>query len=168
MLLGFISLDIVKKKKKACRGKVWHNFACEGVLAACTVKLSKSVRLVCNTYGSASHACMRFSSPGHTPLELSPQHTSRYVSGNNLIRLVPSIAQQMENCYISVALASLQGQPGHMGIWKELSAMRVNERGFRVKWFPKVPELKIFLSCVVGWGEDSCRSTWLFSNNHVS
>lgn len=67
-------------------GKVWHNFACEGVLAACTVKLPESVCLVCNTYSSASHAHMRFSSPGHSPLELSPQHTSRYVSGNNLIR----------------------------------------------------------------------------------
>lgn len=109
------------------------NISFEGMLAACTVRLSKSVRLMCNTYGSASHARMRFSSPGHTPLELSPQHTSRYVSGNNLIRLVASIAQQMENCYICVARARLQGQPGHMGIWKELSAMHVNERGFRAK-----------------------------------
>lgn len=130
LLNASISLDIVFKKAR--NGKVWH-IAFEGVLAACTVKLSKSVRLVCNTYGSASHARMRFSSPGQTPLELSPQHTRRYVSGNNLIRLVPSIAQQMENCYIYVARARLQGQPRHMGIWKELSAMRVNERGFRAK-----------------------------------
>lgn len=150
-------------KKTTYIRKVWGTIL--PLLAACTVRLPKSVRLMCKTHGSASHARMRFSSPGRTPLELSPQHTSRYVTGNNLICLVPSITQQMENCYIYVARARFQGQPGHMAIWEELSVImsRVLEQ-----IVPKGSRTKDNTVLCCGSGGRTVAGVHFFSNSQVS